>query len=205
MDVTALVMAGGKGIRLDLDEEKPLLQLGGKPVIEYVLTALRNAKNVNNIVVAVSHHSPKTAKLMSIDKISTITTPGKEYVFDLGYAVKRLNSEFVLAIAADLPFITGEIIDFIIESYQKCGKPALSVVVPIETKEKMGLGGDYVIEFGDKRVVPAGINVIDGKRIEEEELDQELCLIDRKEVAININTQKELEIAKTLIEESFPE
>ena len=131
MDVTALVMAGGKGTRLDLDEEKPLLQLRGKPVIEYVLTALKNSKKVDKIVVAVSHHSPKTAKLMSKSKISTMITPGKEYVFDLGYAVKRLNLEFVLAIAADLPFITGEIIDFIIEIYQKSGKPALSVVVPI--------------------------------------------------------------------------
>ena len=205
MDVTALVMAGGKGTRLDLDEEKPLLQLRGKPVIEYVLTALKNSKKVDKIVVAVSHHSPKTAKLMSRSKISTITTPGKEYVFDLGYAVKRLNLEFVLAIAADLPFISGEIIDFIIESYQKSGKPALSVVVPIETKEKMGLGVEYVTEFGDKRVVPAGINLIDGKRIEEEELDQEVCLIDLKEVAININTQKELEIAKKLFEESLHE
>ena len=69
----------------------------------------------------------------------------------------------------------------------------------------MGLGVEYVTEFGDKRVVPAGINIIDGKRIEEEELDQELCLIDLKEVAININTQKELEIAKKLFEESLHE
>jgi adenosylcobinamide-phosphate guanylyltransferase len=37
--VTALVMAGGKGTRMKLAEEKPLINVCGKPVIEYVLTA----------------------------------------------------------------------------------------------------------------------------------------------------------------------
>jgi len=44
MGVTALVMAGGKGTRMALPEEKPLLTVGGKPVIEHVLAALENAK-----------------------------------------------------------------------------------------------------------------------------------------------------------------
>jgi len=34
MSVTALVMAGGKGIRMKREEEKPLLKIGGKPLIE---------------------------------------------------------------------------------------------------------------------------------------------------------------------------
>jgi len=50
----------------------------------------------------------------------------------------------------------------------------------------------------NKRVVPAGINVIDGRRIAEEELDQEVCLLDREEVAVNINTLQELKIVENL-------
>jgi len=205
MGVTALVMAGGRGTRMALSEEKPLLRVGGKPVIEYVLTALKNAKKVNAIVVAVSDYTPKTAKLMPQFQVSVIKTPGKEYVSDMRYAVKSLSLQSVLAIGADLPLITGKVVDVIVNCYERCGKPALSVVVPMETKEKLGLGGEYAFKAGNMRVVPAGINVIDGRRIDEKELDEEICLLDRKEVAVNINTVQELRIAESLFAEALNE
>jgi GTP:adenosylcobinamide-phosphate guanylyltransferase len=46
-------------------------------------------------------------------------------------------------------------------------------------------------------VIPAGINVIDGRRIEEEKLDEEIYVSNQKEVALNINTIQELRIAET--------
>ena len=203
MDLTALVMAGGKGTRMALSEEKPLLRVGGKPVIEHVLTALKKSKKVNSIVVAVSDYTPKTAQLMRQLKVSVIKTPGKEYVSDMGYAVRTLGLQTVLAIGADFPLITGEVVDSIVEAYERCGKPALSVVVPIETKEQMGLGGKYGFEFNGKCVVPAGINVINGRRIDEEELDEAIYVLNRKEVAVNINTVEELRIAESLFQKTL--
>lgn len=205
MGVTALVMAGGKGTRMALSEEKPLIRIGGKPVIEHVLAALKNAKKVNSIVVAVSDYTPKTAKLMCQFPVSVIKTPGKEYVSDMRYAVKSLNLYSVLAIGADFPLITGKIVDAIVDCYERCGKPALSVVVPMETKEKLGFSGEYAFKVGNMRVVPAGINVIDGRRIDEEKLDEEICLLDRKEVAVNINTVQELRIAESLFAKALNE
>jgi adenosylcobinamide-phosphate guanylyltransferase len=198
MGVTALVMAGGKGTRMVLSEEKPLLKIGGKAIIEHVIAALKNAKKVDSIVIAVSDYTPKTARLMVKFSVKVIKTPGKEYVSDMGYVVKRLKLHTVLAIVADLPLITGEVIDDIAERYEQCGKPALAVVVPMETKENLGLGGEYTFEVENRLVVPAGINVIDGRRIDEEELDQEIYVVDRKEVAVNINTVQELKIAENL-------
>jgi len=202
MGVTALVMAGGKGTRMALSEEKPLLQVGGNPVIEHVIVALKNAKKVSAIVVAVSDYTPKTAKLMLKFPVSVIKTPGKEYVSDMGYAVRTLRLQTVLAIGADLPLITAEVIDAIVEYYERCGKPALSVVVSMETKAQLGLSGKYGFELNGKHVVPAGINVIDGRRIDEEELDEEIYVSDRKEVAMNINTIQELKIAEDLFQKS---
>lgn len=199
MGVTALVMAGGKGVRMALSEEKPLLTVGGKPVIERVLAALQKATKVEAIVVAVSSHTPKTAKHMSNFPVKIIETPGKEYVSDMGYAVKTLKLEAVLAIAADLPLITGEIIDKIVARYEQCGKPALSVAVPMATKVALGLGGEYGFEVDGVHVVPAGINMIDGRRISEQELEQEIYVMDKQEIAVNINTVQELEIAENLL------
>jgi adenosylcobinamide-phosphate guanylyltransferase len=203
MGVTALVMAGGKGTRMALSEEKPLLQVGGKPVIEHVITALRNAAKVESIVVAVSGYTPKTAKLMAAFPVSVVKTPGKEYVSDMSFAVRTLGLQTVLAIAADLPLITGEVIDAIIERYELCGKPALVVVVPLETKKQLGLGGEYAFEFENKLVVPAGINMIDGRRVNEKELDEEVCLLDRRGVAVNINTVQELRIVESLFKKEL--
>jgi len=50
MGVTALVMAGGRGTRMGT-EEKSLLKVGGKPMVEYVLNALKGAKKVEEIIV----------------------------------------------------------------------------------------------------------------------------------------------------------
>ena len=200
MAVTALVMAGGKGSRMSLSKEKPLLPVGGKPIIEYVLNALKNAKKVDSILVAVSDYTPETAKLIPKFQVSVIKTPGKEFVSDMGYAIRTLRLQTVLAIGADFPLITAEVIDHILGYYEQCGKPALSVAVSMETKEKLGLSGKYGFVLNDKLVVPAGINVIDGRRIDEEELEEATCVLDRKEVAVNINTVGELRIAEKLLQ-----
>lgn len=203
MGLTALVMAGGKSTRMMLSEEKPLLIVGGKPVIEHVLAALKKSKKVSSIVVAVSDYTPKTAQLMYQLKVTVIKTPGKGYVSDMGYAVRTLGLQNVLAIGADFPLITAEVVDSIIGSYEGCGKPALSVVVPVETKKQMGLSGKYGFLFNGKFVIPAGINVIDGRRIDEEELDEEICVLDQKEVAVNINTTEELIKAEDLFKKTL--
>jgi len=199
-----LVMAGGKGKRLALSEEKPLLQVGAHPVIEHVLAALKEAKKVESIVVAVSPHTPKTAMHLKSLGVKTVEAPEKEYVCDMGYAIKKLRLKTTRTLASDLPLITGKVIDEVIAIYKHCGKPALAVVVPMATKEELGLGGDYAFELDNKLVVPAGINVIDGRRIDDKEVDQIFCVIDREEVAVNINTVEDLKMARGLFEKRKP-
>ena len=196
MKVTAIVMAGGKGSRMAISEEKPLLKIGGKPAVLHVLDALKNANKVDNIVVATSDQTPKTAKFLRELHFRVINTPGNEYVSDLAYAVKTLNLETILSIAADMPFITGKIIDKIIDQCIACRKPALAVAVPLETKQKLGMSANYAFELKGKLVVPAGINMIKGSHIDEKELEQEVLIVDSPEVATNINTLKELLLAQ---------
>jgi len=202
MSVTALLMAGGRGTRMEFNEEKPLLRVGGKPMIEHVLKALDNAEKINKIVVAVSKHTPNTTKFLKEMNVKTLETPGIEYHHDLQYAITELELETVLTISADLPLIVGTIIDMVVERYQRCGKPALTVLVPMELKEELGSKGGYVLKMGDKRVTPAGINVIDGKRIDEGELEEETYIIEEPNIALNVNTPRELMIAERLIQKN---
>jgi adenosylcobinamide-phosphate guanylyltransferase len=199
MGVTAVVMAGGKGTRLRLSVEKPLLEVGGKPVIERVLRSLLASKRVDAVVVAVTDNSPKTACFVSTFPVKVVKTPGKDYIFDMQFVVRKLGLGHVLTVAADLPLITSDIIDGIAECYERCGKPALAVVVPREAKKKLGMGEEYAFSLRETLVVPTGVNVIDGRRIDEEELEQDFYVSERKELAINVNTLAELKIAEDFL------
>src|SRR4030066_2161498 len=196
-------MAGGKGRRMGLSGEKPLFEVGGKPAIAHVIESLQAAKKVDSIVIAITDYAPKTANFVSKFPVKVVKTPGKDYIFDMQYVVKKLGLEKVLIIAADLPLITSEIIDSIVEDYERCGKPALAVVVPIETKTKLGMSKEYAFIVDDKLVVPTGINLIDGRRIGDEELEQEICICNRQEVAVNVNTVQELKVAERLFKKPF--
>jgi adenosylcobinamide-phosphate guanylyltransferase len=172
----------------------------GKPVIEYVIAALKDAKKVDSIVVAVSGCTPQTAKFMQTFPVTVVQTPGQNYVSDLGYAAQTLKLGVFLAIAADLPLIKGETLDRIVERYERCGKPALTVAVPLETKLKLGMSVEYSFKMDDRDVVPVGINVIDGhKRYGDEWLDQEIYLSHEEALAVNINTPQELQIAEKML------
>jgi len=200
MGVTALVMAGGKGTRMQSAEEKTLIKVCGKPVIEYVIAALQKAKKIDNIIVATSSCTRKTAKHMSHFPVKVVETPGKDYVSDMGFASQTLKLGVFLAVAADLPLVTSEVLDAIVERYERCGKPALTVAVPLSTKARLGMSVEYSFKMDDKEVVPVGINVIDGhKRYGDEWLDQDIYLMDLEELAVNINTVRELQLAERLL------
>jgi adenosylcobinamide-phosphate guanylyltransferase len=203
MGITALVMAGGKGTRMKLPVEKPLISVCGKPSIEYVLAALKEAKKIDRVIVATTTVTPKTTALMKKIGVQVIETPGKDYVSDMGFTVQTLKLGVFLGISADLPLVKGEMIDEIVTRYEVCGKPALTVAVPIEVKTKLGMGIEYSFKTDDGcDVVPVGLNVIDGsKRYGDEWLDQDIFVVNHQELAVNINTVQELALAERLMSE----
>ena len=52
-----------------------------------------------------------------------------------------------MTISADLPLVTSEMIDLIVERYARCNKPALTIAVPLETKKRLGLGGNTFLKL----------------------------------------------------------
>jgi adenosylcobinamide-phosphate guanylyltransferase len=200
MGITALVMAGGRGTRMKLPVEKPLIEVCGKPVIQYVLTALKEAKKIDRVIVATSERTPKTTMLIRKLGVEVIETPGKDYVSDMGWVVQTLKLGVFLAVAADLPLIKPELIDAIVERYECCGKPALTVAVPLEVKTHLGMCIDYSFKHEEIEAVPVGLNIIDGtKRYGDEWLDQDIYIVNHFELAVNINTVDELHLAEHLL------
>ncbi len=57
--VTAIIMAGGKGTRMGIEGEKPLLLIREKPMVQYVYEAVQASREVNQLIVAPQQiHTP---------------------------------------------------------------------------------------------------------------------------------------------------
>lgn len=198
MGVTALVMAGGKATRMASEFEKPLVEVGGKPMLLLVVEALKKSKNIDRIVVAVSPHTPRTTLAAREIGVEVMATRGLGYEEDMKFAIKQLKLRDVMVVSADLPLLTPGLVDRAIESYKRGLKPALSVMASAEIVEKQGAKPSFVFQVGGRRMVPIGINLIDGTRIDEPELEETALIAEPDDSILNVNTIEELKVAREL-------
>lgn len=185
--VIAILMAGGKGTRMNSDLEKPLINVNGKLLIEHVLGALQDSSLVDEIIVATSPNSPETTCHMEKLDFPVVVTPGNGYVADLSFILSQegFKDEIILTITADLPLITGDIIDLVLEEYHKSSTPAMAVMVPVELFREHDLRASLVLE----NLVPSGLNILRGKDTEQ---DEEVLVLDKIELALNINSPEDI-------------
>ncbi|HPJ30499.1 MAG TPA: NTP transferase domain-containing protein [Methanothrix sp.] len=190
-------MAGGLGTRLKMGE-KPMVRLLHRPLIDRVVSALRES-SIDRILVAVTASVPETRRWSEEEGLEVVETPGEGYVPDMIYAVEEAGiDEPVLMVMADLPLLRGDILDEIIEVYGQVSLPALSVHVPLEIYRRLGTRPDALFNYGGRFIVPSGVNVLLGSRIRSEQDDFHLIL-DRSELALNINSPRDLAICEAIL------
>ena len=200
--IYAILMAGGRGTRLKVPCEKPLFKLHDKPLIKFVLDNLSESKLIDKIIIAVSPHTLETTKyLKTLDSdFQILDTSGKDYLTDLSYILdyfeEKSDEDTLLFINADLPFISTETIDYVLDYYSKSSKDALSVLVPVEIFEKLGL--EYSYEFNGS--VPSGLNVLRSVNVIQ---DEDQLVIPKVELALNINTIPDSKVAERLYNEYY--
>jgi adenosylcobinamide-phosphate guanylyltransferase len=193
----ALVMAGGKGGRLEMKIEKPLIKIGGTPIIKKVIDACLGSNYIEKVFVAVSKNTPATERYLislSLPKVAAIQTPGFGYHDDMKAAIRAIGSSSrFIVVAADIPSLTAEVIDKIALCFIESGKPALAVFAPKDLFESAGLKPTFAINVGGEDCVPCGINAVDGSRIDVEGyLEEEEMVLRDQRVCTNINTRTDL-------------
>jgi adenosylcobinamide-phosphate guanylyltransferase len=199
MHIVALIMAGGKGTRFGGKTEKPMALLKGEPLIRRVIKAIKESKRIAEIYVAITASSPKTTKEAKKTSVKIIETDGRGYHADVQQAIQAAKIKCpVLIVSADLPFLSGEFLDEIIDKYKESGKSALTVLIPEEALIKYGLSSVSSYEHAGKTYAVSGINIIDGRRITEEQ-EQEVITSQRPEAVFTVNSLKDLEVAREYI------
>lgn len=194
-------MAGGRGSRMKLPIEKPLLEINGRKLIEYTLDALEGSRYVDQIYIAASNNGPDTVKWLEgcARNVIVVNTAGDGYVSDMVYAIRKAGIKGpVLIVMADMPLITPGLLDEVITLYNEVPQPALSVYNLLSVCRSKGLRPDTVFNKDGRLIVPSGINILDADNIHEEQDDYNYILNNHK-IAVNVNTIEDLEICSRLM------
>jgi len=187
----ALVMAGGKGSRMDSSQEKLVLKYK-KPIILHVIDALKNSKCFSKIIAVTSINSPNTKDLLEQSGIETFETKGDNYVEDLNSALRSLN-DYVLVVSGDLPLLDEKILKQITENNFK--NTWTSIIVTTEFLNSIGIKSKIKTKFNGKECAYTGISLVDANKISNLKNIEEIFLIlDDKRIALNVNTKEEYEM-----------
>ena len=190
-----LVMAGGKGTRMNLDIEKLLLKYK-KPVILHVVDSLKNSNCFSKILAITSSNSPKTKKLLQENKIEIFDTSGIGYAEDLNLVLKTIH-DIVLVTSGDLPLLDQQIIQKIINQYDS-RNIWTSILVTNKFLTTLGIQSNYSINFNNQECHYTGISLVNSDKISSfENIDENYIIIDDKRIGFNLNTKQDYDLLST--------
>jgi len=187
-----LVMAGGKGTRMNISNEKLLLEYK-KPVIFHVIDALKNSHCFSQVIVATSPNSPDTKHVLEQNKIETLSTSGNGYVNDLNFLLQKMSGS-VFVTSGDLPLLDEEVIQIMTEKFNS-KNVWTSFLVSKKFLNSLGLESNLLINSGDIDCVHTGISIINADKIQNlDPVKENYIILDDKRIAFNLNTKEDYEL-----------
>ena len=190
-----IIMAGGKGSRMKLSEEKLLLKYK-KPIILRVAEALTDSNCFSKIIFITSQNSPKTKQLLQKNNYEIFDTSGNGYVEDLNFVLKSFNDS-VFVTSADLPLLDNEIIKKIVNFYQP-NNVWTTILITKFFLESLGLFSDYDVTFENQICNYSGMSMINTKQISTfENIEENFVIVDDKRIGFNVNTKQDYNLLST--------
>ena len=190
-----IVLAGGKGSRMQSSEEKLLLKFK-EPLILHVAKAMNESNCFSKILFLTSPNSPKTKELLLDNNYEIIETPGVGYVEDLNYVLKSIEDS-VFVTSGDLPFLDSEIIKKIVKFYDS-SNIWTSILITKKLLSSLGLSSSFDIKFENQLCSYTGISLINSSKISDlQNIDETYLIIDDKRIGFNVNTKQDYDLLST--------
>lgn len=128
MKVTAIVLAGGKGSRMNKDVAKQYLSLCGKPLLLYSLECFEKSEYIDDIILVVPENEKSFCReeiisKTKLTKLKVLVSGGKERYDSVINALCEAESGYVFIHDGARPFVTEEIIKELLETvklYRAC-------------------------------------------------------------------------------------
>jgi len=131
--VDAVILAGGDGEVIDPDQRfKGLVDIAGKPLVEWVVAAFREAHSVNEIAVVI----PTAENLGGwVDSVDKLVVSDRDFMDNAlaGIAAFRVDRPVVIA-TGDIPLLTPEAVDEFVDAAIETGA---SFVYPLIRQESV--------------------------------------------------------------------
>jgi molybdopterin-guanine dinucleotide biosynthesis protein A len=199
LDISFIVLAGGKGLRLGRDKVREIV--GDRNLLQRVLSQL---SSFNNDVIVVTAGKKSLPQLIGYPRfrIVTDTYPGKGALGGIYTGLAASNTFYNLVVAGDMPFLNQALLRYMIQL-----SAGFDLVVPRLGELTEPLHAVYskrclapierLLNQGGLRV-NALFNLVKVRYVETEEID----IYDPKHLGFfNINTEADLEMARQLAKE----
>ncbi len=148
----AIVLAAGKGTRMNSDLPKVLVEVGGRPMLSYVLDALRKG-GVERIVLVVGHREELVREAMAGQADLEFVVQREQLgtghaVMACRHVIQRQTGPVVI-VAGDAPLMQAESIASLLAEYDR--EPAGCILGTVLKENPTGLGrilrnadGDFI-------------------------------------------------------------
>ncbi len=135
----ALIVAAGRGERLGAARPKALVELAGRPLVQWSVQALRSAPGIARVVVALPPGVPAPA--------GTIGVPGgavrsESVRLALAAAGDGRDSDMVLVHDAARPLLTAELVERVIAAARQGGVDGVIAAAPVTDTVKRVAAAD---------------------------------------------------------------
>ena len=199
----ALVNAGGKGTRMGkCGVEKPMHLVGDKHTVERVIDALSGSSHIDRVLVSVSDNTLETEQYLKSIGVETIRTSGESFMDDIHDAFRVMEGDYILTCPSDIPLLTTEVVDTFIEYFVPGTMQSAIAVVDEETVRRVGITPSYTRESGGRNWVLSGLCIMNREgTLRGDYLEEYLFETNWPELAVNMNTPKELDLARSYFRE----
>ena len=156
MKSTAIILAAGQGKRMQSVRAKQYLELNGKPVLYYSLSAFSSVSEIDNIILVISDEDRKfvVSKIIEryhFDKVTDIVAGGLERYHSVANGLKAPgagDSDYIFIHDGARPLIDADIISRAVAAVKE--HPAIVVGMPVKDTIKRVDEANIVCETPDR-------------------------------------------------------
>jgi adenosylcobinamide-phosphate guanylyltransferase len=198
-------MCGGRASRMQQQQqggiEKPLIKVDGVAMVERVISALASSNRFDRIIAAVSPNTPKTNEFLKSKGIEIIETAGEGYSQDLSHLLSKLKPHKVVVVPGDIPLLNSQIVKEILNTIdddddRQEQEQAISIILEKGFVEEIGVKPSIVLM---NQYCHSGITIFNSMVVSTEPVKEHYLVMNRKEIALNVNTKEELELVEKLL------
>ncbi len=199
MDISCIVLAGGKGLRLGRD--KALETIGKRSLLQRVVS---NLSLFNCDVIIVTAREQSLPQSIDYPKLRAVTDvyPGKGALGGIYTGLAASDSCYSLVVACDMPFLNHDLLHYMIQL-----SPSFDLVVPrlgnmVEPLHAVYSKGclasiEYLLKQGSLSIIEL-FTLVRVRYVEAEEIDR----FDPNHLSFfNINTEADLNRARELVKD----